>query len=187
MTTISRLYDDNAHARAVVEELGRYGVADADISLVSGHDPYVEISGAATGAAVGAAVGGSAGLLAGLGLMAIPGVGPVVAVGWLASTLAGAAAGATSLGIVGALPDTGVSADDAEVYAEGLRRGGSLVSVRVTNGNHSEIEHILDDRTPVVVADRRAQYASGGWNGFDQNAPSYTPKTPHPRQDATRP
>ena len=83
---------------------------------------------AGKGAGIGAAVGGVGGLLTGLGLMAIPGVGPVVAAGWLAATAAGAVTGAAvggaAGGIIGGLTDAGVSEDDAHVYAEGVRRGG---------------------------------------------------------------
>jgi hypothetical protein len=79
---------------------------------------------------VGAVVGGAAGLLAGIGLMAIPGVGPVVAAGWLVATLTGAAAGGATGGIIGALTQAGVSKEDADVYAEG--RGAAVPwSVRV--------------------------------------------------------
>ena len=65
------------------------------------------------------------------GLMAIPGVGPVVAAGWLVATLTGAAAVGTAGGIVGALSQAGFSPEDADVYAESIRRGGALVSVKV--------------------------------------------------------
>jgi hypothetical protein len=86
------------------------------------------VTGAETGAGVGTAVGGAAGLLAGLGLLAIPGVGPVVAAGWLVATAVGAVAGAATGGLIGGLTGAGVSEDDAHVYAEGVRRGGSLVA-----------------------------------------------------------
>jgi hypothetical protein len=76
--------------------------------------------GAGAGAGVGAAVGGTAGLLTGLGLMAIPGVGPVVAAGWLVATAAGALTGAAAGGLIGALTQVGVS----EVSA--IARGFSL-------------------------------------------------------------
>jgi hypothetical protein len=66
------------------------------------------------------AVGGAVGLLAGLGLLAIPGIGPVVAAGWLVSTAAGAAAGGATGGLIGALTQAGVSEEDAHVYAEGV-------------------------------------------------------------------
>ncbi|MGF6178734.1 hypothetical protein ABIE33_007054 [Ensifer sp. 4252] len=60
--------------------------------------------------------------------MASPGVGPVVAAGWLAATAAGAIAGSAVGGIIGALTDSGVPEEDAHVYAEGVRRGETLVT-----------------------------------------------------------
>ena len=91
------------------KEQGAYPDRDLD-----GKDDRAEAAGA--GAGVGAAVGGTAGLLAGLGLMAIPGVGPVVAAGWLVSTLAGAAAGGVAGSVLGALTQAGVSKEDADIY-----------------------------------------------------------------------
>jgi hypothetical protein len=104
---------------------------------------------------VGAAVGGTAGLLAGLGLMAIPGVGPVVAAGWLVSTLAGAAAGGVAGSVVGALTQAGISKEDADIYAEGLRRGGAVVSARVTDADAPRLQAIMD-RSAVNVRERAA-------------------------------
>ena len=143
--TISRLYNNYGDARAAVRQLEAAGVSHGDISIIAsnaenwykndkdtypdrdldGKDDRAEAAG--TGAALGATAGGVAGLLAGLGLMAIPGVGPVVAAGWLVSTLAGAAAGGATGGALGALTQAGVSKDEADVYAEGLRRGGAVV------------------------------------------------------------
>ncbi len=108
------------------------GIPSADISLVANkhvsaeHADVDEVSDAAKGAGIGGVLGGGAGLLAGLGLLAIPGLGPVVAAGWLAATAVGAAAGAVTGGIVGALVDAGTSEDDAHVYSESVRRGGTL-------------------------------------------------------------
>src|SRR3954449_11013464 len=139
--TISRLYDTYSDAERAVSRLEAAGVPHSDISIVAnnsdnwfgsstgkvdrdrdGVDDRAE--GAGAGAGIGAAVGGTAGLLAGLGLLAIPGLGPVVAAGWLASTAALALAGGTAGGIIGALTQAGVSEDEANVYAEGVRRGG---------------------------------------------------------------
>jgi hypothetical protein len=193
-TTVSRLYDDYTHAQRAVAELERAGIAyDNDISIVAsnadnwysdrqtrsgrvdrdrdGTDDRAE--GAAAGAGIGAALGGAAGLLAGLGLLAIPGIGPVVAAGWLASTAVGAAAGGTAGGIVGALTQAGVSKEDADVYAEGVRRGGTLVSVRVADASRSRAEAILD-RNAVNIRDRSAAYRKGGWSSFDPAASPYT-------------
>jgi hypothetical protein len=93
---------------------------------------------------VGAAVGGTAGLLAGIGLMAVPGVGPVVAAGWLVSTLAGAVAGGATGGIIGALTQAEISKEEADVYAEGLRRDGAVVSARVADGDASRLQALMD-------------------------------------------
>jgi len=129
--------------------------------------------GAAAGAGIGAALGGTAGLLAGLGLLAIPGLGPVVAAGWLASTAALAVAGGATGGLIGALTQSGVSGEDANVYAEGVRRGGTLVTARVPDAERVRCEAILD-RASVNLRDRAALYQKSGWSRFDPAAPAYT-------------
>ena len=99
MKTVTGLFDDNADAHSAVTQLEAAGVPSNDISIVSNNAHHHDSSeskaaeGAGTGAGIGAVVGGAGGLLTGLGLMAIPGVGPVVAAGWLAATAAGVAAG----------------------------------------------------------------------------------------------
>lgn len=190
-TTISRLYNNYGDARAAVRRLEAAGVAHGDISIIAsnaddwykdGKDTYPDrdldgkddrAEGARTGAGVGAAAGGAAGLLAGLGLMAIPGVGPIVAAGWLVSTLAGAAAGAATGGAIGALSQAGVSDDDAPVYAEAIRRGGAAVSARVADSDASRLQALMD-QSSVRIADRGAAYRKSGWKTFDPNAAPYT-------------
>jgi hypothetical protein len=190
--TISRLYNDYADAREAVRNLEAAGVEHNDINIIAsnadnwysssdrkgdkretfpdrdldGKDDRAEAAGA--GAGVGAAVGGAAGLLAGLGLMAIPGVGPVVAAGWLVSTLAGAAAGG-----VGALTQAGVSKEDADIYAEGLRRGGAVVSARVPDADALRLQAIMD-RSAVNVRERAAAYRQAGWQSFNAKETPYT-------------
>ena len=104
--------------------------------------------------------------------MAIPGVGPVVAAGWLVATVAGAAVGGTAGGIIGALTQAGTSEDDAYVYAEGVRRGGTLVSARVADEDRSRFEAILD-RSAVNIRDRGMAWRENGWKTFDPNAAPY--------------
>jgi hypothetical protein len=189
-TTISRLYNSYGDARAVVRQLELAGVAHSDISIIAsnadnwynngkdtfpdrdlnGKDDRAEATG--TGAAIGAAAGGAVGLLTGLGLMAIPGVGPVVAAGWLVATLAGAAAGGVTGGAVGALTEAGVGKDDADVYAEGLRRGGAVVSARVADTDAARLQAIMDS-SAVRVTERAAAYRKSGWKSFDPNARPY--------------
>ena len=120
---------------------------------------------------MGAALGGTAGVLTGLGLMAIPGVGPIVAGGWLVSALAGSG-GATG-GVLGALTQAGVGKDEADVYAESLRRGGAVVSARVADADASRLQAVLNS-SAVQVADRGAFYRKSGWKTFDPAATPYT-------------
>ena len=87
--------------------------------------------------------------------------------------IAAAAAGAATGGIVGALTQAGVSDEDAPVYAEGLRRGGAVVSARVADGDASRLQAILD-RSAVRLSDRAAAYRKSGWKTFDESAPPYT-------------
>lgn len=199
--TISRLYDDYASASAAVTELERRGIARDDISIVSnnadswykapgkhdrdrdGVDDRAE--GAAAGAGIGATVGGVAGLLAGLGMLAIPGLGPVVAAGWLVSTAAVAAVGGAAGGIVGALVESGVDKDAADIYAEGVRRGGSLVVARVPDADRATYEAVLD-RSAVSVGDRAAAYRKAGWSKFDTAAPPLSPEELRRERDLYR-
>ena len=122
---------------------------------------------AATGGGIGAAAGGAAGLLAGLGLIAIPGVGPVVAAGWLVATLTGALAGGATGGMIGALTQhAGLSKEDADLYAEGLRRGGAVVSARVGDTDAARYQAVMD-RSSVKASDRADAYRKSGWTQYN--------------------
>lgn len=176
--TITRSYDSYETAAAVVEQLEVAGIAAGDISVV-GRDERAKDSNAAEGAGIGAGIGGAAGLLAGLGMLAIPGIGPVVAAGWLATTAAGAVAGAAAGGLVGSFTNAGVSEEDAHYYAESVRRGGTVVSVKANDADAATAEAIMDGATPVDRDSRMAQYRQEGWTGFDEKAGPYrTPTTP---------
>jgi hypothetical protein len=189
--TVSRLYDNYGDARCAVRDLEAAGVRHGDISIIAsnaenwynngkdtypdrdldGKDDRAEAAGA--GAGLGAAAGGTIGALTGLGLMAIPGVGPVVAAGWLVATLTGAAAGAATGGVLGALTQAGVSNDDAHVYAEGLRRGGAVVSARVDDKDAARLQSVMD-RSAVRISDRATAYRKSGWKTFDPASSPYT-------------
>jgi hypothetical protein len=185
--TIARLYDTHADATQVVAELEAVGVPHSDISIVANNRDDRALTNregdagteAATGATTGALVGGGAGLLAGIGALAIPGIGPVVAAGWLVATLAGAvtgaAAGAATGGLIGSLTNSGVPEREANVYAEGVRRGGSLVTVRTDDARAVEVERIMDARRPIDWTERDRTYRSEGWERFDPDAPAYSP------------
>ncbi|MBP1887270.1 general stress protein [Sinorhizobium mexicanum] len=185
MRTVSALFDDYEDARTAVSELETAGIPSDDISIVANNagERYSDeasgaASGAGAGAGLGAAGGGAVGLLTGLGLMAIPGVGPVVAAGWLASTAAGAAAGAVAGGaaggIIGALTDSGVAEEEAHFYAEGIRRGGTLVSARIDDSRAPQVLAILQKSNWIDPTARRRTYTEEGWTRFDDAGAPYT-------------
>lgn len=198
--TVTRLFDNRQDAMEAAHELERMGLKDSDVSIVSSnrdnwfdgdghkhrpgmkkdadHDGRSDAGeGATKGATAGGVLGAGAGLLAGLGLLAIPGLGPVVAAGWLASTATGAAVGAVGGGavggLVGALTDAGVDEKDAHVYSEGVRRGGTLLTVRADEARAAEIERALDRFRPTDIGSRGQEYRNSGWTRFDDAAPPY--------------
>ncbi|WP_300575720.1 hypothetical protein [Phenylobacterium sp.] len=202
--TITRLFDNHTQALAAIDDLERAGVDHDRISIISnnadnwhaGHkhpaggkdagplgdrngDGENDVAdGAGKGATTGGLIGGAGGLLAGLGMLAIPGLGPVVAAGWLASTAVGAAVGAAAGGatggLLGALKEAGHSDEDANVYAEGVRRGGTLVSVKAEGDDTERVEQILVRQRGVDAAMRGPAYRESGWNSFDHNAQPYS-------------
>lgn len=169
MRMITHVYPTYAEASRVVTALESGGIPHSDISLVSGDqtvsttgaygttaamgdsntgmtsgDPAQgAATGAGTGATIGTVLGGGAGLLAGIGSLAIPGLGPLVAAGWLVAALTGAGAGAAAGGLIGSLTGAGVSEADAHAHHEGVTRGGTLVSVRVDESQAAHVEQVM--------------------------------------------
>jgi hypothetical protein len=191
--TITRVYSDYASAELAVRELKAAGLGDSHIGIVASNaegwhnpgggdvDPKHDkdrdgkddrSEGAVTGGGMGAIAGGVAGITAGLGLIAIPGIGPVVAAGWLAALAAGAAGGGVAGGIIGALVESGTSKENAELYAEALRRGGAIVTAKVPDDEQTKYAAIMDT-SAFDIAAREKAYRSSGWKGYDPAAPAY--------------
>lgn len=200
MKTIVGLYDDIATARRVVEELAAAGFQRGDISLVAnnqttgttttgmtGGDGEAVAEGAAGGALVGGALGGLGGLLLGLGALAIPGIGPVVAAGPIVAGLTGAGIGAAVGGLTGALINWGVPEEEAEFYAEGVRRGSTLVAVKADDGRVNEALRLMNRFGPVDVRERSSQWRSEGWTGFNADSATGTTTTRTTSSAAMRP
>ena len=196
--TVVALYDDFASANAAVRDLVDHGFSRDDISLIASdqtgeYGRYLTnaerrddmgtsgaAEGASVGAGVGAVIGGLGGLLVGLGALAIPGIGPVIAAGPLAAALsalagagAGAVAGGVTGGLLGALTDLGIPKEPAEYYAEGVRRGGHLVTLTTTDDMTNRAVELLNHHNPVDVNERVEQWRHTGWTGFDPNAQPY--------------
>ncbi|MDB5422033.1 MAG: hypothetical protein JWR59_1980 [Brevundimonas sp.] len=200
MATVTRLFDSHTEALDAVAELESAGVSHDKISIVSNNadnwhsgsaggkagplgdrngDGENDVAdGAGKGATTGGLLGAGAGVLAGLGMLAIPGLGPVVAAGWLASTAVGAAVGAAAGGatggLLGALKEAGHADEEANVYSEGVRRGGTLVSVKADGDDKDRLEAILKGKRGYDATARGEAYRQSGWSRFDVNAQPYT-------------
>ncbi len=182
--TIVGLFDDIHDARAVVEEIVQLGVARDHISLMAHRgdtttsaDPTTNEeagSDVLTGAGYGAVLGGVGGLLAGLAVLPIPGFGPIIAAGPIVSTLAGMGLGAAAGGMIGALTDLGVPEAHAYYYAEGVRRGGTLVSVRADGTMAPRVVEVMSRHHAVDIERRSEAWRARGWTGYDPNAPMFT-------------
>jgi uncharacterized membrane protein len=174
--TVIGLFDRMDDARQVVQALIDDGFERDDISLVSRQEgEYVTERGEerTSGAAVGAALGGVEGLLVGLGALAIPGIGPVIAAGPLATALAGAGLGAAAGGLIGALTDLGVPEEEAHYYAEGVRRGGVLVAVDTDDQRADRAAEIMERSGAIDVDERATHWRQSGWTRFDPEAEPY--------------
>jgi hypothetical protein len=175
MKTVVGLYDQFEDAQSAVKALRDADFSANDINMVASDengrysrylngDPSQKEdvkSGAGKGAGLGAVLGGLGGLLAGLGALTIPVIGPVIAAGPIVTTLVGAGAGAVAGGIVGALVDIGVPEDRAKDYAEGIRRGGTLVTVQAQVQQASKADAILRSFNPVDIDERSQQWKQG--------------------------
>src|SRR3954470_23928036 len=133
------LYNSRAQAESAVDALEQAGFRSDDISVLMpdkqsseefAHEKNTKApEGTTTGVATGGAVGGTLGLLAGLGALAIPGVGPLIAAGPIMGALAGLGAGGAVGGLVGGLVGMGIPEYEAKRYEGRVKDGGVLLSV----------------------------------------------------------
>jgi uncharacterized membrane protein len=184
-TTITALYDRTEDAQKALRELQNMNISRDDISLVASNatGEYSRENGGrglqtdgdtGEGAVAGAAVGGMGGLVVGLAALAIPGIGPVLAAGPIASALVamgiGAGIGAVTGGLVGALTDFGMSEEKAGYYAEGVRRGGTLLTAHVPENMSSRVMDMLNRHNAIDVEERASHWRESGWQGYDPKA-----------------
>jgi hypothetical protein len=148
------IYGTSSAAEQAVDQLTAAGFSRQDVSvLMADRQGSKEFAaekntkapeGATTGAGVGGAVGGTLGLLAGLGALAIPGVGPLIAAGPIMGALAGLGVGGTVGGLVGALVGLGIPEYEAKRYEGRVKDGGILLSVHCDSSDEiSRAKEIL--------------------------------------------
>lgn len=138
-TAVFGIYPTVARAESSVDALIGKGFSNEDISVllpdVQGsrefaHEKHTKApEGTTTGVAAGGTIGGTLGLLAGIGMLAIPGLGPFIAAGPIMGALAGLGVGGAVGGLVGALVGMGIPEYEAKRYEGRVKEGGVLLSV----------------------------------------------------------
>lgn len=135
----------NDQAERIVSTLKASGFSNNDISVLLpdknatrdfAHEQHTKApEGAAAGAGTGGVLGGALGWLAGVGSLAIPGVGPLIAAGPIMGALGGAAVGAAVGGLTGTLVGMGIPEYEAKQYEGKLREGNALISVHTEDSD----------------------------------------------------
>src|SRR5919204_4207595 len=164
MKVVAGVFSDRGEAQRTIEELRTAGVDPQRVSVVA-QDPQrarevaqqtgaETVTGTAAGAGLGALLGGTAGWLVGIGALAIPGIGPLVAAGPIAAALgvagttaaAGAGVGVVAGGIIGALTGWGFAESEARAYEERVAQGDVLLAVQVDDDAADRTENLLERR-----------------------------------------
>lgn len=176
--TVIGLFNNLGEAQNVVKDLVASGIERDDIGFMANEKQVTPgrtdlereggdiASGALAGAGTGAAIGGVAGLALALAPLAIPGIGPIVAAGPIAAALTGAGLGAVTGGLIGGLTRLGVPDEDAHFYAEGVRRGGIVVTVAADDEREADAAaEILRQHGAVDIDERATEWKKQGWPG----------------------
>lgn len=200
--TVVGLFDRFEDAQAAVTDLVSLGIPREEISIArqqtsttgttstttttADTDRHSVGSGIGAGAATGAVLGGAAALA----LTLIPGM-QILAAGPIAAMLAGAGVGAAAGGLVGGLVNAGVPEDEAEHYSEGVRRGGTLVTLRTDDARADRAADIMNRHNAIDIDERAATWRRSGWTPRATTAAAATsatarPATPSVRSDAGR-
>ena len=151
------IYKTRAGAEKAVDALKQAGFRNTDISALLpenqgtkdfAHEKSTKApEGAATGAGTGAVLGGTLGWLAGIGALAIPGVGPLIAAGPIVAALAGAGVGGTLGGLTGALVGMGIPEYEAKRYEGRVKEGGILLSVHCDDSKWTKKAKVILEQT----------------------------------------
>ena len=156
-TAVFGIYRDEISAGSAVDTLQAAGFRNTDISALFpenegtkdfAHEKHTKApEGTATGATTGAVIGGGLGWLAGIGALAIPGVGPLIAAGPIVAALTGVGVGGAIGGITGALIGMGIPEYEAKRYEGRVKEGGILLSVHSDNSDWARKAKEILERT----------------------------------------
>jgi hypothetical protein len=156
-TAVFGIYSNRNAAEQAADAIVNAGFAPADISVLLpenlgnrsiGTEKATKApEGATTGGTTGAVLGGTLGLLAGIGALAIPGVGPLIAAGPIMAALAGVGVGGTIGGITGALIGMGIPEYEAKRYEGRIQKGGILLSVHCSTSDEVKRAKDIIERT----------------------------------------
>jgi hypothetical protein len=156
-TAVFGIYSTRETAERAADSIVNAGFSPADISVLLpenlgnraiGTEKSTKApEGATAGGTTGAVLGGALGLLAGIGALAIPGVGPLIAAGPIMATLAGAGAGGAIGGITGALVGLGIPEYEAKRYEGRIQKGGILLSVHCATSDEVKRAKEIIERT----------------------------------------
>lgn len=172
--TVVGVFDDRRTASVVMRALRESDVSSETISVLTPQDVdatdlaegHVIVEQAAVGAGTGAVLGGIGGLALGLAALAVPGIGPLLVAGPLATALAGAGVGATAGGVIGVITGLGVPEPEAARYAEALRRGATLVTVTADEPLAAKAEAMMNHHGAIDIEERAAE-----WEAASESSP----------------
>jgi len=176
------LYSTRRQVENAVDELKAQGFRNTDVSVLFSenvgtkdfaHEKGTKApEGLATGATSGAVVGGALGWLAGIGALAIPGVGPLIAAGPIIGALTGVGVGGTVGGIAGGLIGLGIPEYEAKRYEGRIKNGNILLSVHADDSEWTnKAERILKDTGADEVSS--TSEAKGDYANADKPRPRY--------------
>src|SRR6476660_933034 len=173
-TAVFGIYKSSMAAERAVDQILAAGFSNNDISVLLpdsqsskefAHEKNTKApEGTTTGVATGGAIGGTLGLLAGIGALAIPGVGPLIAAGPIMGALAGLGAGGAVGGLIGALVGMGIPEYEAKRYEGRVKNGGVLLSV------HCDTSEEIDRAKELLKTTGAEDIASAAEGSADRKA-----------------
>jgi hypothetical protein len=163
--TVVGLIENEAEAKRAVEEMLAAGFDKKDVGVIVSEKLARETSAAVTGASTGMLVGGLAGMLLAAAAITIPGIGPVLVAG-PGVLLVGTALGVVAGGLIGGLVKRGVPEEDAHLFAEGIKRGATLVVATARTDDLAAKAVVIMKRHGAVDLEKRAEeWRKQGWTG----------------------